>query len=121
MELGIGADADVGFAWSGGGEGEGAGGVQVGMEFRTVIVRSCSTDSGGALPRSLSAAAAADRKDQRNLEIGRASCRERGEISVVAVSLKKIRQTDLHHGGAADAGRRRHFFLAELLFADFAG
>ena len=27
----------------------------------------CSTDSGGALPRSLSAAAAADRKDQRNL------------------------------------------------------
>jgi hypothetical protein len=27
----------------------------------------CSTDSGGALPRSLSAPAAAARKDQRNL------------------------------------------------------
>ena len=65
LELGSGADADVGFAWSGGGDG--AGRAQRATGSSTTIAKFCSTDSGGALPRSLSAAAAADRKDQRNL------------------------------------------------------
>ena len=64
MELGIGADADVAFAWSGGGDGAGA---DRATGSSTTIANFCSTDSGGALPRSLSAAAAAARKDQRNL------------------------------------------------------
>jgi hypothetical protein len=57
----------VGFAWSGGGDGAGAGRGQRGTGSSTTIAKFCSTDSGGAVPRSLSAAAAADRKDQRNL------------------------------------------------------
>jgi hypothetical protein len=63
----IGADADVGFAWSGGGDGVGAGRAQPATGSSATIAKFCSTDSGAALPRSLSAAAAADRKDQRNL------------------------------------------------------
>jgi hypothetical protein len=65
----IGADADVGFAWSGGGEGDGAGAgrAQGGTGSMANAAKFCSTDSGGALPRSLSAPAAAARKDQRNL------------------------------------------------------
>src|SRR3712207_9571868 len=41
------------------------------------------------------------------LEIGRASCRERVEISVVAVSLKKKRHVATgHHGISLDNGKR---------------
>src|SRR5271155_364036 len=65
--IGADADADVGFAWSGGGAGAGAGGGQGGTGSSATIAKFCSTDSGGALPRSLSAPAAAARKDQRNL------------------------------------------------------
>src|SRR2546429_7426049 len=39
--------------------------------------------------RGRCAAVAAAGRGDRDVEIGRASCRERGEISVVAVSLKK--------------------------------
>jgi hypothetical protein len=60
----IGVDADVGFAWSGGGDGAGAGRGQGGTGSSATIAKFCSTDSGGALSRSLSAAAAADREDQ---------------------------------------------------------
>ena len=68
MELGRSAPMLMaGFAWSGGGDGAGAGRAQPATGSSPTIAKVCSTDSGGALPRSLSAAAAADRKDQRNL------------------------------------------------------
>ena len=51
----------------GGGDGAGAGRAQPATGSSATIAKFCSTDSGGALPCSLSAAAAADRKDQRNL------------------------------------------------------
>ena len=67
MELGIGADADVGFAWSGGGDGAGADRAQGATGSSPTDRKICSTVSEGACSRSLSAAAAAARKDQRNL------------------------------------------------------
>src|SRR2546430_14464638 len=42
---------------------------------------------------------------RRDTEIGRASCRERGEISVVAVSLKKKKKTQ-RASAHADTSRR---------------
>ena len=51
----------------GGGDGAGAGRAPPATGSSATIAKFCSTDSGGALPCSLSAAAAADRKDQRNL------------------------------------------------------
>ena len=63
----IGADADVGFAWSG--RRRWCRRRSSAASYRVIANdrKFCSTDSGGALPRSLSAAAAAARKDQRNL------------------------------------------------------
>ena len=50
-----------------GGDGDGAGRAQRGTGSSTTIAKFRSTDSGGACPRARSAAAAAARKDQRNL------------------------------------------------------
>ena len=63
----IGADADVGFAGSG--RRRWCRRRSSAASYRVIANdrKFCSTDSGGALPCSLSAAAAADRKDQRNL------------------------------------------------------
>ena len=63
----IGADADVGFAWSG--RRRWCRRRSSAASYRVIANdrKFRSTDSGGALPRSLSAAAAAARKDQRNL------------------------------------------------------
>ena len=63
----IGADADVGFAGSG--RRRWCRRRSSAASYRVIgnDRKFCSTDSGGALPCSLSAAAAADRKDQRNL------------------------------------------------------
>ena len=66
LELGIGADADVGFAWSGRRwcrRRSSAASYRV-IDNRSENLQHCQW---GALPRSLSAAAAAARKDQRNL------------------------------------------------------
>ena len=65
----IGADADVGFAWSGRRRWYRRRRRSSAASYRVVgnDRKFRSTDSGGALPRSLSAAAAAARKDQRNL------------------------------------------------------
>ena len=66
LELGIGADADVGFAWSG---RRWCRRRSSAASYRVIANRSENLQhrQWGALPRSLSAAAAAARKDQRNL------------------------------------------------------
>ena len=68
LELGIGADADGGFAWSGRRwcrRRSSAASYRV-IDNRSENLQHCQWC---ALPRSLSAAAAADRKDQRNLAV----------------------------------------------------
>src|SRR3972149_9801467 len=44
----------------------------------------------------------------RRREIGRASCRERGKISVVAVSLKKKKKKTYHAGRSGWSKKSRH-------------
>ena len=96
----------------------GAGRGQGGTGSSPTIAKFCSTDSGGALPRSLNAA---DRKDQRNLAASTllaAPTRAREAAPIPARSASRPTCTGRLRGAAA-AGRRRHFFLAELLLADF--
>jgi hypothetical protein len=96
---------------------------QGGTGSSTTDRKICSTDSRGACPRSLSAAAAAAPKDQRNLAaltkravVTRA--REAAPIPASSASRPTCLTCSGRLGGAAAAGRRRHFFFAELLFAD---
>ena len=114
----IGADADVGFAWSG--RRRWCRRRSSAASYRVIANdrKFRSTDSSGALPRSLSAA------EQRLGKISgiwqRQHCplpsraREAGADS----SALGGRPTCTGRlGGAAAAGRPRHFFFAELLLA----
>ena len=112
----IGADADVGFAWS----GAGAGRAQRGTGSSTTIGKSAAPTVGALSLRSRSAAAAAALNDHRNLAaliIFAALTRAR-EARADSSELRRRPTCTGRLGGAAAAGRRRHFFLAELLFAD---
>ena len=98
MELGIGADADVGFGWSGGGDGAGADRAQPATGSSTTDRKICSTVSAAStLIAPLS--------------------RARGGGDIPASSASRPTCSG-RLGGAAVAGRRRHFFLVELLFAN---
>ena len=81
LALGIGADADVGFAWSGRRwcrRRSRAASYRV-IDNRSENLQHCQW---GTLPRSLSAAAAAARKDQRNLAALTASLPSRARTSL---------------------------------------
>ena len=106
----------------GGGDGAGADRAQRATGSSTTDRKICSTDRSGACPRSLSAAAAAAPKDQRNLaaSTNRAvvtRAREAAPIPARSASRPTCLTGSGRLGGAAAAGRRRQFFLAKLLLA----
>ena len=119
----IGADADVGFAWWGGGDGAGAGRAQPATGSSATIANSAAPTVVALSPRSLSAAAAADRKDQRNL----AALTELSLPSRARARRRRFQRaltpTDLHRPARRRCGcwpTSTVLLLAELLLADSA-
>ncbi len=121
MELGIGANADVGFAWSGGGDGAGAGRAQPATGSSTTDRKICSTYSGGALPRSRSAAAAAALNDHQklaDLTMTRCPHAPRARRSPIPGDLRLKRNADRPAGRRCGCWSTSPLLFSGLLFAD---